>query len=213
MRATSVIKFVVFGAVGFGIGLAIAGFFNSVFIAITAPMFPPGPGPRIEPPPWWVSLMPYLSWFVAGACGGAALGLAMGTWKRVFALGVGGLLGFGVGSFFFFVIAFLFGLPAVGVAAGMGLFGGVLLGLTFGDPKRVVLLGLAGMVGFGVGGAIAAAMGMPPLTYDWEQPSLLLVLYVVVQAMVGLIGGASLGAALGLLENRKLAERQRPRVR
>ena len=79
----------------------------------------------------------------------------------------------------------------------MGLFGGVSLGLSFGDWKWVVLLGLMGMVGFGVGGAIAAAMGMPPLTFDWERPPLLLMLYVLVQAMVGLIGGASLGAALG----------------
>jgi hypothetical protein len=211
MRAKTMMRFILFGAVGFGIGLAIAGFFNSAFIAITAPMFPPGRG--AEPPPWWISLMPYLSWFIAGACGGASLGLALRNWKRVLALGVGGLLGFGVGSFLFFVIAFLFGLPPVGVAAGMGLFGGVLLGLTFGDWKRVVLMGLAGMVGFGVGGAIAAAVGMPPLTYDWEQPTLLLVLYVVVQAMVGLIGGASLGAALGYLEKRKLATEQRPRVR
>jgi hypothetical protein len=211
MRATSVMRFVLFGAVGFGIGLAVAGFFNSGFIAITAPMFPPGRG--AEPPSWWISLMPYLSWFFAGACGGAGLGLAIGTWKRVLALVVAGLLGFGLGAFLFFVIAFLFGLHPVGVAAGMGLFGGVILGLTFGDWKWVALLGLAGMVGFGVGGAIAAAMGMPPLTFDWEQPSLLLVLYVLVQAMVGLIGGASLGAALGYLEQRRLAAEQRPRVR
>jgi hypothetical protein len=54
---------------------------------------------------------------------------------------------------------------------------------------------------------------MPPLTFDWEAPSLLLVLYMVVQAMVGLIGGASLGVALGYLENRKLAQGRRPRVR
>lgn len=211
MRAKSVMRLVLFGAVGFGIGLAIAGFFNSVFIAITAPMFPPGRG--AEPPPWWISTTPYLSWFIAGACGGAGLGLALRDWKRVLALVVAGLLGFGMGSFLFFVIAFLFGLHPVGVAAGMGLFGGVLLGLTFADWKRVALLGLAGMVGFGVGGAIATAMGMPPLTFDWEEPTLLLVLYVVVQAMVGLIGGASLGAALGYLEDRKLAEERRPRVR
>ena len=211
MRTKSMRRFVLFGAVGFGIGLAIAGFFGSVFIAITAPMFPPGRG--AEPPPWWMTWPPYLSWFLAGACGGAALGLAIGTWKRVLALGVAGLFGFGLGSFLFFVIAFLFGLHPAGIAAGMGLFGGVLLGLTFGDWKRVVLLGLGGMIGFGVGGAIATAIGMPPLTFDWEQPSLLLGLYVVVQAMVGLIGGASLGAALGYLENRKLAERQRSRVR
>jgi hypothetical protein len=210
MRAMNVMRFIVFGAVGFGIGWAIAGFFNSVFIAITAPMFSPGRGADL--PPWWTTWPPYLSWFFAGACGGAGLGLAIGTWKRVLALVVSGFLGFGLGSFLLFVIAFLFGLPPVGVAVGMGLFGGVLLGLTFGDWRRVALLGLAGMVGFGVGGAIAAAMGMPPLTFDWEQPSLLLVLYVLVQAMVGIIGGASLGAALGYLEIRKLAEERSPRV-
>jgi hypothetical protein len=32
-------------------------------------------------------------------------------------------------------------------------------------------------------------------------------------AMVGIIGGASLGAALGYLEQRKLAAERRPRVR
>ena len=211
MRATSVMRFVLFGAVGFGIGWAIAGFFNSGFIAITAPMFPPGGG--AQPPPWWISLMPPLSWFIAGVCGGAGLGLALRSWKRVLALTVAGLLGFGLGSLLFLVIAFLFGLRPVGVAAGAGLCGGVLLGLTFGDWRRVVALGLMGMVGFGAGGAIAAAMGMPPFVPDWERPPLLLVAYVLVQAMVGLLGGASLGATLGYLENRRLAERQRPRVR
>ena len=209
MRATSVMRLVLFGAVGFGIGWAVAGFFNSGFIAITAPMF--SPGPRLEPPPWWISLMPYLSWFFAGACGGAGLGLAFRDWKRVIALALAGSLGFGVSFFLFFVLAFLFGFPLVSV--GMGAFGGILLGLALADWRGVVLLGLAGMVGFGIGGAIAAALGMPVLGIDWDQPPLLLVLYVLVQVMVGLIGGASLGAALGYLENRKLADERSPRVR
>ena len=208
MRAASVMRFVILGAVGFGIGWAVAGFLTSGFLAITLPRFQP-PSP---PPPWWVTWPSQLAYFLGGACGGAALGVAIGVWKRLVALAVAGFLGFGLGGFLFFVIAFLFGLHPVGVAAGMGLFGSVLLGLTFGDRKRVVLLGLTGMVGFGVGGAIAAALGMPPLTFDWEQPPLLLVLYVVVQAMVGLIGGASLGAALGYLEHRKLTQGQKPRV-
>lgn len=212
MRAMSVMRFVLFGAVGFGIGWAVAGFFNGGFIAITAPMFPPGPGPRLEPPPWWVGSAPYLSWFFAGACGGAGLGLALRSWKRMVALAVAGFLGFGLGSFLFFVLAFLFGLHPVGVAMGVGLLGGVMLGLTFGDWKRVVLLGLAGLAGFGIGGAIAAALRMPTILFaDWEQPPLLLLLYVLVQAMVGIIGGASLGAALGYLERRRLTEE--PRVR
>jgi hypothetical protein len=209
MRTLSVMRFVIFGAVGFGIGWAVARFFNSGFIGITAPMFPPGRG--AEPPPWWISLMPYLSWFFAGACGGAALGLALRSWKRVAALALVGSLAFGVSFFLFFILAFLFGFPLVSV--GMGAFGGLMLGLALADWRRVVLLGLAGMIGFGVGEAIAAALGMPVLGFDWEHPPLWLLQYVLVQGIVGIIGGASLGAALGYLEERKLAEEQRPRVR
>jgi hypothetical protein len=196
VRETSVLRFVIFGAVGFGIGLAIAGFFNSVFIAVTAPIFPVGR--EAELPPWWASLPPHFSWFVAGACGGAALGLSLGSWKRIIALAVAGSVGFGVGFFIFFVLAFLFGFSQVGV--GMGAFGGMMLGLALADWRGVVLLGLAGMVGFGAGGAAAAALRMPLLGIDWERPLLSLALYVLVQGMVGVVGGASLGAAVGYLE-------------
>jgi hypothetical protein len=155
--------------------------------------------------------MPSLSRFFAGACGGAGLGLALKSWKRVAALALAGAVGFGVGNLFFFALAFLFDIPLVG--AGMGALGGLILGLALADWRKVLLLGLAGMVGFGVGGAIAAALGMSVLGIDWEQPPLLLLVYVLVMGMVGIIGGASLGAALGFLENRKLAQGQRPRVR
>ena len=47
------------------------------------------------------------------------------------------------------------------------------------------------MVGFGLGGAIGTALGMPSLAFYWEQPPLWLMLYVLVQAMVGIFGGAS----------------------
>jgi hypothetical protein len=155
--------------------------------------------------------MPSLSRFFAGACGGAGLGLALKSWKRVAALALAGAVGFGVGNLFFFALAFLLGIPLVG--AGMGALGGLILGLALADWRKVLLLGLAGMVGFSVGGAIAAALGMSVLGIDWEQPPLLLLVYVLVMGMVGIIGGASLGAALGFLENRKLAQGQRPRVR
>jgi hypothetical protein len=209
MRATSVMRFVVFGAIGFGIGWAVAGFLNSALIAITHPMFSPGPGQ--QPLPWWVSWPSQLAYFFGGACGGAGLGLALGNWKRVAALTVAGFLAFGVGNFILFVLAFLFGFPLMSVVSGA--FGGLILGVALADWRGVLLLGLAGMVGFGVGGAIATALGMPPLAFDWEQPPLWLGLYVLVQAMVGIIGGASLGVALGYLESRKLAEERRPRVR
>jgi hypothetical protein len=50
------------------------------------------------------------------------------------------------------------------------------------------------------------------LTELWQAP-LLLVQHLLVQVVVGIIGGASLGAAFGYLENRKLASERRPRVR
>ena len=139
------------------------------------------------------------------------MGLALKGWKRVVTFAVAGAVGFGVGSILFFVLAFLFGFPLVSV--GMGALGGILLGLALADWRGVVLLGLAGMVGFGLGGAIGTALGMPSLAFDWEQPPLRQMLYVLVQGMVGIIGGAALGAALGYLERRKLVQERSPRVR
>lgn len=86
--------------------------------------------------------------------------------------------------------------------------------LGFASAKwRGALFGLAGMVGFGGGGAIAAVLGMPVFGIGWEPSALLVLLYVLSRSMVGLIGGALLGAALGYLESRKLAEEQRLQFR
>jgi hypothetical protein len=202
MRAKGVARFTIFGAAGFGIAWAIAGFLNSGFLAITNPMF--------QTPPWWVEWPPQMAYFLGGALGGAALGAAIGTWKGVLTLALAGAVGFGVGNILFFVVAFLFGFPLVSV--GMGALGGILLGLALADWRGVVLLGLSGMVGFGVGEGIATALGMSPFAFDWEQPPLWQMLYVLVQGMVGIIGGASLGAALGYLERRKLIQERSPRV-
>ncbi len=94
------------------------------------------------------------------------------------------------------------------------------MGLVFGDFKRVAALALAGLVGFGIGGIITTALGMPFALYPFEvdfvklwQAPLLLLQHLLVQTMVGVIGGASVGAVLGYLESRKLAEERRPRVR
>lgn len=216
MRKLGLMRFVICGAAGFGIGWAAVGLFNVALVGITSPMF----GPGVGPPPGWVTWPPYFAYLCAGASGGAALGLALGGRKQVISLAIAGGAGLGLGLFLFFVVAFLFGLGVTGVALGVGLIGGVTLGLTFGDWKRVVLLGLAGMVGFGIGGAIAATLRIPLALYPffadfgelWQAP-LLLLRYLLAQAMVGLIGGASLGAALGYLENRSPAsQRTRPRV-
>jgi hypothetical protein len=89
MRATSLLRFVIFGAVGFGIGWTVAGLF-----AVMAPMW-----------------SPYTSYFFAGACGGAGLGLAPKDWKRVAALALTGMVGFGLGTHFMFILGFIGLLP------------------------------------------------------------------------------------------------------
>jgi hypothetical protein len=71
MRATSVVRFVAYGAVGFCVGWAVAGFLDTVFTLVLASLLPThSPLPLVEQ-------LPYLSWFFAGAFGGAALGLRL----------------------------------------------------------------------------------------------------------------------------------------
>jgi hypothetical protein len=162
MRATSVMRFVILGAVGFGIGVVIAG---AGF------------------------LIP-----VGGALGGASLGLALENKSKVATLALLCALGatFGV------IAVFIAGSPVwdypLRMAVVIGAMVGASVGLAFWDWKRVVVLTVAGAVGFGLGGAIGG-----------DSPSGLLA--------PGVIGGASLGAALAYLESRKLAEERRPRVR
>jgi hypothetical protein len=73
MRVTSMMRFVVFGAVGFSAGWAVAGFLNTAFTVLLVPLPPThSPLPLVE-------RLPYPSWFFAGAFGGAALGLWLAT--------------------------------------------------------------------------------------------------------------------------------------
>ncbi len=162
MRAMSVVRFVIFGAIGFSIGVVIAG---AGF------------------------LIP-----VGGAVGGASLGLALEDKSKVAILALLGALGATLGV----IVVFIAGSPVwnspVRMAAVIGAMVGASLGLAFWDWKRVLALTVAGAAGFGLGGAIGGA-----------SPSWLLA--------QGVIGGASLGAALGYLERRRVAEERRPRVR
>ena len=183
-------RFVILGAVGLGIGWVVAG----LFATITAVQLP--------------SMLPYFSYLLAGACGGTGLGLALRSWKRVAALALMGALGFGLGLFPLFILGFIGLLPGwTSIAMGIGAVGGAALGLVFGDLRRVVILASAGLVGFGIGAVITEALRVPFALYPFEadfaelwQTPLLLLQHLLIQAMVGLIGGASLGVALGCLE-------------
>jgi hypothetical protein len=202
MGSTHVIRFVVFGVAGFAIGWSI-----TAILLVTGTFRP------------W-------AFFVGGMCGGAALGIACWDWKRAAVLTLAGALGCGVGfhisllaaDFIFWLsiaprsmlrvmlvgfLMFLFTGPVV------GMFGGAALGLTFGNWKRTVVLTLVGLVGFSVGEEIAAVF-QPHLfgSFLYSQLALSqgppLWVHALDQAIRGAIGGASLGAALGYLQQREL---------
>ena len=79
---------------------------------------------------------------------------------------------------------------------------GLALGITFFDLKKIIGLGLAGALGFGIGMLIMYSSSFHPWT-GWDipgniKPWLGWVLW-------GVIGGTCLGATLGYLEKKKVA--------
>ena len=189
MRAGSIIRFVFFGAVGFGVGGAISG---------QLLMFLPGLVPGLVGLP--------LTLFLVGALGGAALGLALRDWRRVVILALLGALGLTVGVMAGLILGSFFNYPEVPITVMVGAVVGTSLGVAFLDWRTILALAVAGAVGFGVGTLPAdfVRFSIPMLKQLGEAGSI---------TITGIIGGASLGAALGYLEHRKLTEERRPRVR
>jgi hypothetical protein len=185
MSAMSVMRFALLGAVGFGVGGA-----TSSFIVFYLP------GQVALP----------LALLIVGAVGGASLGLALKDFRRVVILAGLGALSLFIGLFAGLILGSFFNFSEVLIAAMVGAVVGASLGLALGDWRTIVALAVAGAVGFGIGSLPADALrfSIPLLRQLGEGGSI---------AIIGTIGGASLGAALGYLENRKLAERQSPRVR
>jgi hypothetical protein len=185
MRAVSMMRFVVLGAVGFGIAGAIG-------------------SPLITFLPGGVAL---LIWpLVGGAVGGASLGLALKEWRRVVVLALLGALGLFVGVFAVLTLGSFFNYFELLIAAIVGAAVGASLGVAFRDWRMIVALAVAGAVGFSVGNLPAdfIRFSIPIIRQLGQAGSI---------ATIGVIGGAALGATLGYLENRKLVEERRQRVR
>jgi hypothetical protein len=216
MRATTTMRCVLFGAVGFGIGWALLGAFGAGFAMAGGVGLVLGGAIFSGDNQALLLYAPALS--VVGAVGGAILGLGLRDRRRAVLLALLGALGFFVGSIIvvvlFFLLSFYLGAgygPLEAVSAGsLGLMVGVALSLALRSWRSTAVLALIGLVGFGIGGLIAAALQGFPLQPVEGLPSWQ---SAVFGAIEGLIGGASLGAALGYLENRKVAAEQRPRVR
>jgi hypothetical protein len=144
---------------------------------------------------------------LGGAVGGASLGLALRDFRRVVILAGLGALGLLVGVFAGLTLwAGFFNYSEVPIAAIVGAVVGALLGAAFREWRTIVALAVAGAVGFGAGYWLVQFIGasIPILRQLGEGGSIVI---------TGIIGGASLGAALGYLEYRNLAQGQRPRVR
>jgi hypothetical protein len=124
---------------------------------------------------------------LGGAVGGAALGLALKDFRRAVFLALLGALGLFLGVSIALVLGSYFSYPMIPIAAFVGAILGAALGLAFGDWRRVLILGVVGSVGCGIG--LLAGGSLQPIAA---------MMGVIVFA--GIIGGASLGGALGYLE-------------
>ena len=86
----------------------------------------------------------------------------------------------------------MFGRVALGIDLLDGALGGAALGLALRDKREIIGLALAGALGFLIGSMIATYL------HYWLGFGFLLT--VIMFSLQGIIGGASLGAALGYLE-------------
>ena len=170
-----IVKFALYGALGFGVGGVIGG---AVWVALDAPQ---------------------LGFPIFGAIGGASLGFSLKDGKRAMLLALAGAIGFGVGFLMGFFIVLTIWEPVYVEGLLLGVVGGTLGGASFGLVLRnwgkTGLLALAGAVGFGI--AVQAAWdllrGLSPQVL-WGAITL---------AIWGIVGGAFLGAALGYLERKR----------
>jgi hypothetical protein len=143
---------------------------------------------------------------IGGAVGGASLALALKDFRRVLILALLSLLGLTVGVMAGLSLGSFFNYSAVAIAGIVGAVVGASLGVAFRDWRTIVALAVAGAVGFSVGNlAEFVRLSAPVIGTDLGEAGSI--------AITGVIGGASLGAALGYLEKRKMTEEQEPRVR
>jgi MFS family permease len=209
MRTLGVIQSALFGAIGFGIGWTVLVLSGGEFAHAG------GIGNVLVDAPFGGDFSTLLLYMLVlsfvGACGGAVLWLSLRDRKdrRAVPTALLSALGFFLGSF---VVVGLFFLSFMQVgytllealsAAVMGLVVGALLGVSLRRGRGTVVLALTGLVGFGMGGLVAAALqgfpSQPSGTWlPWQS--------AVFGVVEGIVGGALLGAALGYLESRKPAD-------
>lgn len=179
MLSSPVARYALFGALGFGIGEAI-----ETLVTLYLYMLVPFP----------------FSFLVAGAVGGASLGVAMKNRRNTIVLAILGALGFTLGAFAVAVIGSFFNYDALlPMGATFGVMVGASVRVAFRNLRRITVLAVAGGVGFSVG--LAAGL------FIRDSLPMARGVGLVVAAV---IGGALLGAALGYLESYRPVPERRP---
>ena len=177
-------RFALWGAVGFCVGGAIGGTITS-------------------------DLNTFVSMAILGIFGGASLGFVSKGWKGAIILALASGAGFVFGTFLSVIIGMGLGLtlpepideiyglvnPFV-MGAIIGAVGIIALGIALKDWRELGLLALAGAVGCGIAAQINQSLLLSILTTR-------ILSTVVPLSIWGLVGGASLGAVLGYLRNRR----------
>jgi len=179
IKRRGIATFILWGAVGFGIGGAIAG-----TIAVDAAIF--------------------LGFAIMAGIGGMSLGLALKSWQMAGFLALAGAVGFPFG-FFICVFIGLGGLGEMlpdlfwrilGINTIAGAVGGAALGLPLNSGKAAGFLALAGAIALRIAEQIQEVIDFGLIT-----PQLLS--GVTQLAIWGVVLGALLGTALGYLEKRR----------
>lgn len=181
VRIKSTVRLALLGAVGFGIGGLVIGtvirfWGESVLITFVGPV-------------------------VAGALGGASLGVALR--RKVWQLALAGAIGFflggflgGIGTFFMNFEAGLLEMLRSVSPITIGALTGAALGLVISGSFRITAcLAMAGILG-GIVSLAATSRSVIPFIIRSNPPSPAWLLF----GLQGVIGGAFLGAALGILE-------------
>ena len=174
--ARSVLWLIAYGSAGCGIGGAIGG---AIWVTFDAP---------------------HVGFAILGALGGASFGLALKNWRATIIVALICAAGFDIGFLLPFFISLVIWEPVYGqgffVGGIGGAIGGASLGLGIEGWRKSWLVAVAGAIGFGIAAQTTwnILRGLEPQVL-WGAITL---------TIWGIIGGASLGAALGYLEKRKI---------
>ena len=185
-----ILRFALFGAIGFGIGGLFLGMVGVLEFNLRFPHLAR----------WAIELLAFV---VKGALGGTALGLALGRSKKTLALfGSGGFLAGGLLALFWEPAGIRYTVFS-GIALFEGALGGAALGLALKSGTKIIVLAIAGSLGILIGMMIANYVLYNGDAIDISNFFLIFsLLDAAALTLEGVVGGALIGMALAYLDRK-----------